>query len=82
MMALVNIIRSRTTNTQSLWMLHPGTVQPARRLWPWSSAYCGMTAPVYNLSSHATSFGARGDTTAISSPVVGCRNSMRCACRK
>ena len=48
----------------------------------WSSAYCGVTAPVYSLSSHATSSGARGDTTAISSPVVGCRNSMRCACRK
>src|ERR1017187_5983514 len=37
---------------------------------------------VYSLSSHASSSGARGDTTTISSPVVGCPNSMRCACRK
>src|ERR1035437_4051768 len=36
----------------------------------------------YSLSSHASSSGASGETTTIGFPVLGCRNSMRCACRK
>src|ERR1035437_11090187 len=41
-------------------MVYPGAGCAARR-----------SASVYNLSSHASSSGARGDTTTIASPVVG-----------
>ena len=49
-------------------------------VYPGAGCAARQSASVYNLSSHASSSGARGDTTTIASPVVGCQAHSQRLC--